>query len=130
MAVLGLLKIKVFWVIIYVHDVTNKNLSCDSNYNVDAIMWTKLGNSSTSIREVIITSIIKGFNQMNQIFERWSWFKLVIWTKHSVWSWNFHQCVKRVRTKSQKVLGANSYICRSYRQKTGRGEGGGGGIWN
>ena len=67
MAVLGLLKIKVFWVIIYVHDVTNKNLSCDSNYNVDAIMWTKLGNSSTSIREVIITSIIKGFNQMNQI---------------------------------------------------------------
>ena len=30
-------------------------------------MWTKLGNSSTSIREVIITSIIKGFNQMNQV---------------------------------------------------------------
>ena len=32
-----------------------------------------------------------------------------------------HQCGKRVKTKSQKVLGANSYICRSYRGKTGRG---------
>ena len=27
---------------------------------------------------------------------------------------------KKVKTKSQKVLGANSYICRSYRGKTGR----------
>ena len=27
---------------------------------------------------------------------------------------------KRVRTKSQKVLWANFYICRSYRGKTGR----------
>ena len=26
-----------------------------------------------------------------------------------------------VKTKSQKVLGANSYVCRSYRGKTGRG---------
>ena len=25
-----------------------------------------------------------------------------------------------VKTKSQKVLGANSYLCRSYRGKTGR----------
>ena len=32
-----------------------------------------------------------------------------------------HHCGKRVRTKSQKVLGTNSYICRSYRGKTGRG---------
>ena len=30
-----------------------------------------------------------------------------------------HQCGKRVNTKSQKVLGANSYICKSYRGKTG-----------
>ena len=33
-----------------------------------------------------------------------------------------HESVKRVKTKSQKVLGANSYVCRSYREKTGRGE--------
>ena len=28
---------------------------------------------------------------------------------------------KRVKTKSLKVLRANSYVCRSYRRKTGRG---------
>ena len=63
MATLGLLKIKVFWnkgydVIISVHDVTNKILSRDSNYIVDVVMWPKFGNSSISVREVIITSIL------------------------------------------------------------------------
>ena len=63
MATLGLLKIKVFWnkgydVIISVHDVTNKILSRDSNYIIDVVMWPKFGNSSISIREVIITSIL------------------------------------------------------------------------
>ena len=62
MAPLDHLKIDVFWnkdydVIIYVHDVTNKVLSRDSNYIVDAVMWPKLGNSSISLRKVIITSI-------------------------------------------------------------------------
>ena len=28
---------------------------------------------------------------------------------------------KKVKTKSQKILGDNSYVCRSYRGKTGRG---------
>ena len=28
---------------------------------------------------------------------------------------------KRVKTKSQNVFGANSYVCRGYRGKTGRG---------
>ena len=65
MATLGLLKIKVFWnkgydVIISVHDVTNKILSSDSNYIIDVVMWPKFGNSSISMREVIITSILKG----------------------------------------------------------------------
>ena len=31
-----------------------------------------------------------------------------------------------VKTESQKVLGANFYVCRSYRGNTGRGGGGGG----
>ena len=57
----GLRKIKVFWkkgydVIISVNDVTNKILSRDSNYIVDVVMWPKFGNSSISMREVIITS--------------------------------------------------------------------------
>ena len=63
MATLGLLQIKVFWnkrygVIIFVYDVTNKILSLDSNYIVDAVMWPKFGNSSISMTEVIITSIL------------------------------------------------------------------------
>ena len=63
MATPGLLKIKVFWnkgydVIIYVHDVTNKILSRDSNYIVDVVMWPKFGNCSISMREVIIASIL------------------------------------------------------------------------
>ena len=61
MATPGLLKITVFWnkgydVIISVHDVTNKILLRDSNYIVDVVMWPKFSNSSSSIREVIITS--------------------------------------------------------------------------
>ena len=57
----GLRKIKVFWkkdydVIISVNDVTNKILSRDSNYIVDVVTWPKFGNSTISMREVIITS--------------------------------------------------------------------------
>ena len=63
MATQGLLKITVFWnkgydVIVSVDDVTNKILSRDSNYVVDAFMWPKFGNCSISMREVITTSIL------------------------------------------------------------------------
>ena len=60
---LGLLKIEVFWnkgydVIISIHDVTNSILLLDSNYIVDLVMWPMFGKSSTSMKEVIITSIL------------------------------------------------------------------------
>ena len=63
MATPGLLKTKIFWnkcydIIITTHDVTNKILSRDSNYIVDVVMWLKFGNSSISVREVIVTSIL------------------------------------------------------------------------
>ena len=63
MATPGLLKINVFWnkgydVIILVHYVTSKVLSSDINYVVDMVMWPKFGNSSISMREVTITSIL------------------------------------------------------------------------
>ena len=56
-------KIKEFWnkgydVIIFVHDVTNKISSHDSNYIVDVVMPPKFGNSSTSMREVVTTSVL------------------------------------------------------------------------
>ena len=63
MAILALLKIKVFWnkgyyIIYSIYDVNNKILSHDSNYIMDVVMWPKLGNSSICIKEVIITSIL------------------------------------------------------------------------
>ena len=59
----GLLKIKVFWtkvydVIVLVYDITNKILSRDSSYIVDVVMWPKSCNSSISMTEVIITSVL------------------------------------------------------------------------
>ena len=58
MATSDLLEKKVFWnkdydVIIYVHDVSNKNLSRDSNYIVEVVMWPTFGDSRISMREVI-----------------------------------------------------------------------------
>ena len=57
-AKLATLKIKVFWnkgydVIVSVRDVTNKVLSCDSNYIVDLVMWPKFGNSCIFMRELL-----------------------------------------------------------------------------
>ena len=73
LAALGLLKIKVFWykvhdVIVFVHDVTNKFLSFDSNHTVDVVMWPKFVNSSIYMKEVIITLILYGFDQKHQFF--------------------------------------------------------------
>ena len=63
MATPGLLKTTIFCnkgydVIIPVHDVINKILSRDSNYIADVFMGPKFGNSSISMREFIITSIL------------------------------------------------------------------------
>ena len=43
---------------ISVHEFTNKILSCCLNYIVDMFMRPKSDNSSTSMREIIITSIL------------------------------------------------------------------------
>ena len=61
MATPGLRKIKIFWkegydVIIFVNDVTNEILSSDLDYTVNLVTWPKFGNSSISLREVIIIS--------------------------------------------------------------------------
>ena len=73
MATPSLLTTTVFWNKGYhatfpVDDITNKILSRDSNYIVDVFMWPKFGNSSISMREVITTSILEGFDQKNRFF--------------------------------------------------------------
>ena len=49
----GFLKTAVFWnesygLIIPAYDVSNKVLSCDSNYTVNVVMWSKFGDSGIS----------------------------------------------------------------------------------
>ena len=48
LAALSLLKIKIFWnkgydIVIYIHVITNKILSRDSNYKVDVVIRPKFG---------------------------------------------------------------------------------------
>ena len=49
---------KSYDVILAEYDVTNNILSRDSNDIVYVVMWPKFGNSSISLREVIITKIL------------------------------------------------------------------------
>ena len=63
MVTLGILELKIFWnkvydVITSVCNATNKILSGDSNYILNAVMWLKFRNFSISMRGVIITSIL------------------------------------------------------------------------
>ena len=40
------------------HNVTNKTILSESNFIGGIVMWPKFGNSSISMREVIITTIV------------------------------------------------------------------------
>ena len=73
-----------------VHDVTNNILTCHSNYVVVLVMWPKFGNSSISVREAIMTSILYGFDQK---------FRSIL-----VWPWNLYQFGKRVKTINTSVV--------------------------
>ena len=68
MATPGLLKTKVFWnkgydIIISIHDATNKILS-----RFGTKVWPKFGICGISMRKVVITSILYGFDQKNCFF--------------------------------------------------------------
>ena len=60
MGTLVVLKIKIFWDKRYdvTYNVTNKILSCESNYIAYMVMWLKFVNSSVSMKEVISTSFL------------------------------------------------------------------------
>ena len=112
LATLGLLEIKVFWnkgygVIIFVHDVTNKILSRDSNHIEVVIMSLKFGDYVISMWEVIVTSILKILTRKTNFFKGCSCFK-------------FNKLGLALGMAFKKVLGADSYVSRSYRWKTGR----------
>ena len=116
---LGLLKRKTFWnkgydVIFSAHDVIKKFLSRDSNCIVDVVMRPMFGNSNTSVRKVNLNFI--RFWPKKTLFLRsglGSSHKLGIRYGLEI----SHQSGKKF---NQKVL-VNSYVCRSYRGKSGRG---------
>ena len=111
LANLGLLKIKVFWskghdVIISVYDATNKILSCESNYIVEVVMWPKFGNSSISMSEVIITSILQGYDQKKQSFWGVLFFQVQQFGTDNRYGLEIlHQCDKSVKTKKSEGFG-------------------------
>ena len=122
----SLLKTKIFWkksydVITSVHDFAKKKLTCDSNCIAHVFMWPKFRNSSMSVREVIITSILKGFDEKNRFFGGIVLVQVQFGTGTRCELEILHQCGKRFESNSQKVLGANLYVCKSCSEKTGRG---------
>ena len=69
----GFLTTKIFWkegydVTISAYDVISPILSRDSNNNINLVMWPKFSSSSISVREVIITSILQGFDEFYCFF--------------------------------------------------------------
>ena len=116
MATLGLLKIKVFWNKLRCHNfcswgqqkhfITRLRLHWRCGYNCSISMIT----------------ISYGFDQENPFFERWSWFKLNNLGLALAMTFKFYTSVAiGLKLTVRKFLEANSFVCRSYRGKTGRG---------
>ena len=121
MATLGLLTSKLFWVKGFnvkpsAHDVSNKILISDFYYVLEVVMWFMFGNSSTTMREVINTSI-KDLTRKNTFLRGGLGLSSIIWTGNRCGLEISLHCVKRVKTISQKILEASSYVCRSFRKK-------------
>ena len=120
---LGLLKIKVFWnksydVIISIYGDTSKILSRDSSHIIDVAMWPKFGTSSITMKEVIIISILLGFDQKNYFFDWCSWFKFSnLWVAVSI-AFKFYAIVtKLLKLKVTKFLGLFSTLVEVKGQK-------------
>ena len=50
---------------------------------LDVVLWTKFGNSSIYMREVVITSVLKGFDQKNHFFLRGD-----LGSSSIIWDWH------------------------------------------
>ena len=85
--------------------------SCGQSFVPLAFLWKKLS-----------TSILSGLTRRTNIFEGCCWFKFNSLGLALGMALQFYTSVgKGFKSKSQKVFGANSDVCRRYRGKTGRG---------
>ena len=137
LAAVGVLEIKLFRnknydVINSVHDVTKKILLSDPIYIEDiAVLWPIFGNSSISLREVIITSILSVFDKQNKFF--WGvllvqvqWFgtstrkgleilhqpELTINLAAMISAWSVEHAVSNIRVRLLAVLGIGGTIIK------------------
>ena len=65
----------------------------------------------------------KGYNVIIPVDGKTGFLRTGLGSSSIIWDWHYkleilHQCGKRVKTKRQKVLRADFYVCRSYRGKT------------
>ena len=81
--------------------------SCDQSWVTLAFLWGKLS----------WPQFYRDFTRENNFLRSGLRLKLIIWACTRCAIEILHQCGKRVKTKSQSILGANSYVCRSYREK-------------
>ena len=85
------------------------------------VFWKKGYGVIIFVHDVTNQILLQGFDQKSHFFEGCSWIKFNNLELALGMALTLHQCDKKVKTKSQKVLRANSYICISYRGKIGRG---------
>ena len=111
---------KAYDFITFVYDVTNKILWGESNYIVDLVMWPKFFNSNISMREVIIISILQGFDQKNHFegssLSRFNHFGLALRIALKFYT----SVAKRLNLKIRKFWGLIA-VFKIYWGKTGRG---------
>ena len=81
-------------------------------------MLPKFGKFGISMTEVIKSSVLLAFDQKNHFFEGWSWFEFN--NVGLALGVNLKFYPRKVKTKIQKVLRANYYVCRGYMRRTGR----------
>ena len=94
-------------IILSIDGVTNKILSRD--LVAVAFLWENLSQPQ----------FYKDLTGKTAFLEGWSWFnnlRLTLWTNLKLYT----SMAKRLKLKVRKFRGANSYVCRSYRVKSGR----------
>ena len=87
--------------------------SCDQSLATVAFVWEKLSQPQFYKDLTRETAFLGGGG-----WGWWSWFKFNNLGLALGTNLKFYTSGKRVKNKSQKVLGANSYVCRSYTGKS------------